>query len=195
RREGRRGDGGGRGVPRAARFRQPQLSGFPSADAALRLPALARNGDGARRPEAGMGAPKPLAGLPDAARRRAAGVPFDDAVVTEARARTGTAQTPGSLSVSTRRCCRLLPLLISLPAARQPDLLGAEHISQSLARRARRERFLLARVGRPAGQPDDLERRPDAAIAVGETLGVDLRHARQCRAPERAPAAFEQRIG
>src|SRR5215813_3817800 len=107
-------------MPRAARLREPQLSGFPSADAALRLPALAGNGDGVGRPKAGMGAPKPLARLPDAARRRAAGVPFDDAVVSEARARTGTAQTPGSLSVSTRRCCRLLRLLISLPAARQP---------------------------------------------------------------------------
>src|SRR5262249_62137241 len=131
------------------------------------------SGVACRRQEGGMVRPNPLADLPAAARRRAAGVPFDDAVVTEARARTGTGQTPGTLSVSTRRCCRLLRLLISLPAARQPDLLGAEHISQSLARRARRERFLLARVGRPAGQPDDLERRPDAAIAVGETLGVD----------------------
>src|SRR5262249_59728451 len=67
----------------AVAFAQPQLSGFPSSDAALRLPALAGNGDGAGGPKAGMGAPEPLAGLPDAARRRAAGVPFDDAVVTD----------------------------------------------------------------------------------------------------------------
>src|SRR5262249_61368108 len=81
--KGRTGDRRRQALPRAPRLPQPQLSGFPSADAALRLPALARNGDGAGRPKAGMGAPKPLAGLPDAARRRAAGVPFDDAVVTD----------------------------------------------------------------------------------------------------------------
>src|SRR5215475_1758020 len=70
-------------MPCATCLREPRLSGFPSSDAALRLPALAGNGDGAGGPKAGMGAPEPLAGLPDAARRRAAGVPFDDAVVTD----------------------------------------------------------------------------------------------------------------
>ena len=39
------------GLPRAAHLREPHLSGFPSADAALCLPALGRNGDRAGRPE------------------------------------------------------------------------------------------------------------------------------------------------
>src|SRR5262245_61643435 len=89
----------------------------------------------------------------------------------------------------------ILKLLTSIAAARQADLFRPQHIGQPLPRRARRERSLLAGVGRPAGQPDDLERRPDAAIAIGETLGVDLRHPRQGRALERAPAPLEQRIG
>ena len=46
-----------------------------------RVPALGGDGDGAGRPEARLGAAEPAAGLSDAARRRAAGLPSDDAVV------------------------------------------------------------------------------------------------------------------
>ena len=66
---------------RAAHIRQPQLSRFSSADAALCVPPVGRNADGAGRPAVGMGPHEPLARLPDAASGRAAGVAFDDAAV------------------------------------------------------------------------------------------------------------------
>ena len=70
-----------RGLPRAADLREPQLSGLPSADAALCLPALGRNGDGEGRPGADLGPAEPAAGLSDAAGGRAADRASDDAAV------------------------------------------------------------------------------------------------------------------
>ena len=87
--------------------------------------------------------------------------------------------------------------LIELPptVARQFGLARPERIRKTLPRRPRRQRFLLARVRCPAGEPDDLERRPDATIRIGETFGVDLHHPQQYRLFEWPTAALHQRIG
>src|SRR4029078_11370683 len=82
-----------------------------------------------------------------------------------------------------------------IAVARQLGLAGPEYIRKTLPRRARRERLLLAVMRHPPGEPDDLERSPDATVRIGETLGVDFRHPLQCGAPERAPAALHERIG
>ena len=48
---------------------------------------------------------------------------------------------------------------------------------------------------RPARQPHDLERRADAAVRIGEALGIDLGHAHERRAAQRRAAALGERIG
>jgi len=82
-----------------------------------------------------------------------------------------------------------------IAVARQLGLAGPEYIRKTLPRRARRERLLLAVMRYPPGEPDDLERSPDATVRIGETLGVDFRHPPQCGAFERPPAALHERIG
>ena len=49
------------------------------------VPALGRKCDAAGRTKAGLGAAKPAEGISDAARRRAAGVAFDGAIVRQGR--------------------------------------------------------------------------------------------------------------
>ncbi len=48
---------------------------------------------------------------------------------------------------------------------------------------------------RPAREPDHVKRRADAAIRVGKTLGVNLRHPQHRGAAGRCPSAFEENIG
>src|SRR3977135_3433017 len=79
--------------------------------------------------------------------------------------------------------------------ARQLGLAGPEYIRKTLPRRGRRERLLLAVMRGPPGEPDALERSPDATVPIGETLGVDFRHPPQCGAFERPPAALHERVG
>src|SRR5262249_52596623 len=78
--------------------------------------------------------------------------------------------------------------------ARQPNFLRPERIGQASARRTRRQRLLLGLVRRPAGQPDDFECCPDAAVGIGETLAIDLHHTHQRRASERPPATLTQGV-
>src|SRR5690242_14207608 len=62
-------------------------------------------------------------------------------------------------------------------------------------RRAGAQRLLLAFVRRPGGEPDDVEGGADAAVGVGEALGVDLRHAQHGGAAGWRAAALDQNIG
>src|SRR5262249_36122955 len=74
----------GRGaVPGAAHLREPRLSRVPSADAALRMPALAGLGDGARACADRLGAAQPAARIPHAAGGRTADLAFDDTAVAD----------------------------------------------------------------------------------------------------------------
>src|SRR5689334_14298758 len=79
-----------------------------------------------------------------------------------------------------------------LAVGRQLGLAGPERIRKPLPRGARRQRFLLAVMRCPPGEPDDLEGGPDATVRIGETLRVDFRHPHQCGAPERPPAALHE---
>src|SRR5262249_50269908 len=62
-------------------FCQSCLPGLPPSDAALRLPALGRDGRTARGTGAGLGEAKPAAGVQNAASGRTAGRSPDSAVV------------------------------------------------------------------------------------------------------------------
>ena len=68
-------------------FASHSYADFHLADAALCLPALGRKCDAAGRAKARLGAAKPAEGISDAARRRAAGVAFDGAVVRQGTGR------------------------------------------------------------------------------------------------------------
>src|SRR5689334_17962964 len=61
-------------MPRAADLREPQLRRLPPPDAAVRLPALGWDDGGDGGPAARLGSAQPASGIPDAARRRTAGV-------------------------------------------------------------------------------------------------------------------------
>ena len=53
---------------------------------------------------------------------------------------------------------------------------------ETLLRRTRFERLLLAVMRRPARQPDTIERRANAPVGIGEAFRINLRHAQQCGA-------------
>src|SRR5215472_1308508 len=71
-------------------------------------------------------------------------------------------------------------------------LAGAERIGQAGAGGAGRKRLLLAFVGRPARQVDDLESRADAAVRVDETREVDVGHSLERCPPQRPPAPLDE---
>ena len=68
-------------------------------------------------------------------------------------------------------------------------------VLQTRFRRARLERLLLALVRRPGGEPDDVEGGADAAVRVGEALGIDLCHLEKRGAAGRPAAALEEEVG
>src|SRR6185437_12704901 len=72
----------------------------------------------------------------------------------------------------------------------RPQRIGKPHPC-----RARRERLLLARMRRPAGEKDHLECRAYAAIRIAETFGVDLGSAQKNLPPCRASQPLGKRIG
>src|SRR5450830_440363 len=79
--EGGTGNRRQRGLSRAAHFRQPQLCGLSSPDAAVCLPALGGNGRRDGRSAARLGEAKPAEGLRYAASGRSTGVPLAGAAV------------------------------------------------------------------------------------------------------------------
>ena len=74
-------------------------------------------------------------------------------------------------------------------------LAPLHRLRQARLRRARLQRLLLALMRRPARQPDHIEGGADAAVGVGESFAVDLRHPQQRGAAGRRAAAFHQHIG
>ena len=66
---------------------------------------------------------------------------------------------------------------------------------QTRLRRTRLQRLLLALMRRPAGQPDHVEGRADAAIRIGKAFAVDLRHPQHGGAAGRRSPPFDQNIG
>ena len=66
---------------------------------------------------------------------------------------------------------------------------------QTRFRRARLQRLLLAFMRRPAGQPDHIEGRADAAVRIGKTFAVNLRHPQHGGAAGRRAPPLDQNIG
>ena len=68
-------------------------------------------------------------------------------------------------------------------------------LRQTGLRRSRLQRLLLAFVRRPAGQPDHIEGGADAAVGIGKSFGVDLRHPQQRGAAGRRSPPLHQDVG